>query len=187
MSNQNQLAGLTIRDAVPADIPLCHALDHTYQTDFVWQINIQGDSRQRNISLRQERLPRSMDVTYTPYTDNLSVALSGNEAFLIAANRDNSQLYGYLVMTQDKVKPTATLRDIVVSKAYRRQGVATRLLSIARRWALSHNIERIFAQTQTKNFPAIQLLQKTGYAFCGYNDQYFENQDIAIFFAQALH
>jgi RimJ/RimL family protein N-acetyltransferase len=37
---------------------------------------------------------------------------------------------------------------------------------------------------QSKNLPAIRLAQKFGYEFCGYNDQYYINQDVALFFAK---
>jgi hypothetical protein len=40
---------------------------------------------------------------------------------------------------------------------------------------------------QTKNYPAISFCQKHGMTFCGFNDRHFANQDIALFFALALH
>jgi RimJ/RimL family protein N-acetyltransferase len=39
---------------------------------------------------------------------------------------------------------------------------------------------------QSKNHPAIQLAHKLGFEFCGYNDHYFSNQDIALFFSRPL-
>jgi hypothetical protein len=39
---------------------------------------------------------------------------------------------------------------------------------------------------QPKNYPAICLAQKLGFDLCGYNDRYFANQDIALFFAKNL-
>jgi RimJ/RimL family protein N-acetyltransferase len=38
----------------------------------------------------------------------------------------------------------------------------------------------------SKNNAAIRLAQKLGYEFCGYNDHYYETQDIAIFFGRTL-
>jgi hypothetical protein len=41
-------------------------------------------------------------------------------------------------------------------------------------------------EMQSKNYPAIQLAQKLGFDFCGYNDNYFDNQDIAILFSKPI-
>jgi ribosomal protein S18 acetylase RimI-like enzyme len=41
-------------------------------------------------------------------------------------------------------------------------------------------------ETQTKNHPAICFYRKHGFVFCGFNDRYYTNQDIALFFAQNL-
>jgi RimJ/RimL family protein N-acetyltransferase len=38
----------------------------------------------------------------------------------------------------------------------------------------------------SKNVPAIRLAQKLGFEFCGYNDAYYETQDIAIFFGRSI-
>ena len=39
---------------------------------------------------------------------------------------------------------------------------------------------------QSKNFPAICFAQKHGLNFCGYNDRYYHNQDLALFFGMVL-
>jgi RimJ/RimL family protein N-acetyltransferase len=38
----------------------------------------------------------------------------------------------------------------------------------------------------SKNNSAIRLAQKLGFEFCGYNDQYYENKDIALFFGRLI-
>lgn len=179
--------GLVIRDGIAADIPACLKLDHRYETEYVWQINIHGDTQQRNITLRRERLPRSMEVTHPAGEQRLRHGLSPAHAFLVAAGGTTNTPYGYLIMTHDPLDDTAHIRDLVVDKPYRRAGIGTRLVNVAARWAAARGVQRIFAETQTKNYPAIQLYLRAGYAFCGFNDQYFDNQDIAIFFCQALN
>ena len=39
---------------------------------------------------------------------------------------------------------------------------------------------------QSKNNPAIRLAQKMGFAFAGYSDRYYRDQDIALFFCLEL-
>jgi hypothetical protein len=39
---------------------------------------------------------------------------------------------------------------------------------------------------QTKNYPAIQFARAQGFVFCGFNDHYYMNQDIALFFGRGV-
>jgi ribosomal protein S18 acetylase RimI-like enzyme len=70
--------------------------------------------------------------------------------------------------------------------ANRRQGVASALLGAAQDWASARSHRRLILEMQSKNVPGIRLAQKFGYEFCGYNDHYYLNQDVALFFAKAL-
>jgi ribosomal protein S18 acetylase RimI-like enzyme len=40
-------------------------------------------------------------------------------------------------------------------------------------------------EIQTKNHPAISFAQKHGFQFCGYNERYYPNGDIALFFSRS--
>jgi RimJ/RimL family protein N-acetyltransferase len=53
-------------------------------------------------------------------------------------------------------------------------------------WALERGVRRLVIETQSKNQACIRLAQKFGYEFCGYNDQYYPTQDVALFFGRAL-
>jgi RimJ/RimL family protein N-acetyltransferase len=41
-------------------------------------------------------------------------------------------------------------------------------------------------EMHSKNMAAVRLAMKMGFEFCGYNDQYYANQDIALFFSALL-
>jgi len=41
-------------------------------------------------------------------------------------------------------------------------------------------------EMQAKNHAGISLARKLGYDFCGFNDHYFANHDIAVFFTYIL-
>jgi ribosomal protein S18 acetylase RimI-like enzyme len=56
----------------------------------------------------------------------------------------------------------------------------------ARKWARKRGLRSIQAEATTKNYPALCFYQKLGFQFCGYNDSYYANQDIALFFVLAL-
>jgi len=39
---------------------------------------------------------------------------------------------------------------------------------------------------QSKNHPAISFFQRHGFKFCGYNERYYRNQDIGLYFGRGL-
>jgi hypothetical protein len=39
---------------------------------------------------------------------------------------------------------------------------------------------------QSKKYPAICFLEKNGFDFCGYNERFYRNQDIALYFGRGL-
>ena len=68
----------------------------------------------------------------------------------------------------------------------RREGIGTALILAAQDWGIEHGARRIMLEIHSKNHPAIQMARKLNYEFCGYNDNYFPNQDIALFFSRSL-
>lgn len=175
-----------IRDGLSTDIDACLTLNHSYETDYVWQVNMQDIGGEWRITLREDRLPRPMTITYPVSQKRLHHALKAEHGFLVATSQTDNHVLGYLTITVDAPTQTATIRDVVVDLDYRHRGIALRLLRVARHWAAQHNCERLQAETQTINYPAIQLYKRAGYRFCGFNDQHFANQDIAVYFSQTI-
>ncbi|GAB4508568.1 MAG: hypothetical protein OHK0046_01380 [Anaerolineae bacterium] len=178
--------GFIIRDGLESDIPACLSLDHTYTTEYVWQMTLHPDTGQVNVLLKTERLPREMEGMHQPSEERLRLALPEQQCFLVAAGKDEPEILGYLTMRKDEVHHIALVQDVVVSRPYRGRRIATRLLRVARQWALEQELKILTIEIQTKNFPAIQFCQQAGLSFSGFNDHYFSNQDIALFFSQTL-
>lgn len=178
---------LLIRDAVATDIPYCQNLDNQYETDYVWQMNIFQDVGERRITLKEERLPRTLQTVYPIDVQRLQSSLPDEHCFIVAVNKATPEImFGFLTMRHERFHNMAIISDIVVDAAYRRRKIGLRLLSIAQQWAVERQINQLMIETQTKNHPAILFCQRAGLTFCGFNDQYFENQDIAVFFGQNL-
>jgi GNAT superfamily N-acetyltransferase len=175
-----------IRDGLETDIPACLELDHQYETDFVWQMSVEGEPGQQRITFKTQRLPRTLEAVYPASEHRMHLALPPEHCFLVAVAKEDGHVLGYLTMRSDPVYQSAIIQDIVISRAFRRLRMGTRLLNIARQWAKEHDLNRLTLETQTKNFPSIAFCQGSGFHFCGYNDQYFPNQDIALFFSQSL-
>jgi GNAT superfamily N-acetyltransferase len=177
-----------IRDGVEDDFQACIQIDHSYETEYVWQVQMHHEDYRDewNITLKVERLPRFIEIEYPADISRLRLTAPDNHCFLVAANRENTQIFGYLAMIHDRAHHFGQILDVVVTRPYRRFQIGTRLLNVARRWAKERYLTRILIQTQTKNFPAINFCQQSGFSFCGFNDRYFPNQDIAIFFSQSM-
>lgn len=174
-----------IRLAISTDISILMGSDHSYESDYVWQLDLQRRPDQINTVLRQVRLPRSVHVTYPRDPFALADELNTRSAVLVAVSGSNRPI-GYLCMDEQMSSALVMVTDLVVVPEMRRQGVATALLLAAQNWAVERNNRKMILEMQSKNHPAIQLAQKQGYEFCGYNDQYYANQDVALFFGRLI-
>lgn len=176
-----------IRDAMVTDVDACLALDHSYESDYVWRMvsNTSIDGYQINFS--KERLARRNEITHPADDIRLRLALPREICYLVAVGKDDPIVAGYLTLRPDPIHKIGLIQDIVVARQFRQLGVGSRLLAVARRWAQEQGVKQLMVEVPTKNYPAIQFLQNRGLHFCGFNDRYFRNQDISVFFGQSLN
>jgi ribosomal protein S18 acetylase RimI-like enzyme len=178
------MADVQIRSAIATDISALMAIDHSGQTDYVWQMDVQHDDGQIGAIFREIRLPRAVSVNYPRSISALSESWNRRSGMLVAVI--DGQVVGYVRANDVILARTAWLTDLVVAPRYRRQGIAGALVSAAQSWAVQRNNHRALLEMPSKNSPAIRFAQKQGYEFCGYNDQYYESQDIALFFGRFI-
>jgi len=173
-----------VRPAVAPDIPRLMALDHTSISDYVWQLELRRDAAQVTVSFREVRLPRSIDVKYPRDPFSLNDEWNRRDLLLVAVHEEKP--VGYISITEEHTSAVAWVTDIVVTSDLRRRGAASALLTAAQAWALGRGVRRLILVMQSKNQGCIRLAQKFGFEFCGYNDQYYPTQDVALFFGRAL-
>lgn len=183
MMAQNALS-FVIRAAHEDDLSACIALDHSSVSDYVWQVEVDQTQGRISFTFHTARLPRSVTLGYPKGTQNLVDSWQRYDCFLVAASEE--RIYGYLTMRLDHVPGVGWINDLVVDHPWRRRGVGSALLRQTRQWASNHLLRRITIETQTKNYPAIAFCEHHGLAFCGFNDRHYPNQDIAVFFSQAV-
>jgi ribosomal protein S18 acetylase RimI-like enzyme len=174
----------TIRDAKEEDLATCLQLDLSYETEYVWQMDIRDDNGAIAVSLSTVRLPRPMRVIYPRSAESLALTLQKHDTFLVVELA--GVVRSYLTMRVDSGTGSAWVTDIAVGRSWRRQQMGTALLGEAYNRARDQHARRITIETQTKNYPAICFCQKQGLSFCGFNDRYYPNQDIALFFGQTV-
>lgn len=177
---------IQIRKAEPEDIEICLAtIDPSYITDHVWQLIEQAENDATTLTFRLTRLPRPLRVEYPRSLTDLGADLKKEGACLLVAEQDG-RIRGLLDLVVADWHQTGWLKHLVVIEPLRRQRIGTQLLRTALAWAESQGLRAIMADCQTKNYPAIAFYRKSGFTFCGYNDKYYVNKDIALFFAYTL-
>ncbi len=173
-----------IRPAVAPDLPILMAIDHSCQSDYVWQMDVLKEEGTTGAVFREIRLPRTVKVPYPRPVETLFENWN-KRAGLLTASIDE-EVIGYIRMNDMVIPNTAWLSDMVVSPRYRRQGVGMALVLAAQSWAKDRKNRRSLLEMSSKNHPAVCLAKKLGYEFCGYNDNYYETKDIALFFGYTL-
>ncbi len=176
---------IEIRPAEVSDLTHLVKIEHTYQSLYVWQMDRLIEDGQIVINFRQTRLPRPVKVEYAGSHPLLNKEnWSRYQAVLVAAIELTP--VGYIGLSDQFAPKTLWVTDCVVREDLRRQGIGSALVLAAQEWGAEHGFRKAILETQSKNHPAIQLARKLGYEFCGYNDHYFANQDIALFFSRSL-
>jgi GNAT superfamily N-acetyltransferase len=159
-------------------------LDHSYTTDHVWQMEVREEGGVVSSIFRESSLPREVKVDYPRQNASLVAGWQRSDGFMVA--EDEQTIRGYVALTAQDETGTAWVGDLVVDRAWRRQGVGTMLLKAAVEWGRTNDLSRLVIQVPTKNYPAIRFCQSRGLAFCGYSDRYWLNRDIALFFGESL-
>jgi ribosomal protein S18 acetylase RimI-like enzyme len=178
------MENLIIRPVALADFPYLAEIDHSYHTDYVWQMDIKTQKREVVISMREVRLPRSMRVEYPKEINSLGQGVKDGRGFFVAELDDEP--VGYINLSRENNPELIQVTDLVVSRRLRRHGIALALISAAQTWALQEGAKHLVLEMQSKNHPAICMANKIGFEFCGYSDHYYANQDIALFFTKRV-
>jgi ribosomal protein S18 acetylase RimI-like enzyme len=181
------MPAIEIRPAKEEDISTITQFDHSYTTDHVWQMDRQlemdTEEPQFGAFFRKVRLPRSVHVDYPRNPKLLVEDWNLRSALLVAVLND--EVVGYTSLAQNNAISTIWMTDLIVTTTLRRHGIGSALVLAALEWSGTHPYcRRLVLEMQPKNHPAIRLAQKMRFEFCGYNDHYYSNNDIALHFAR---
>ncbi len=175
---------IEIRPAMATDIHALAALEHSYTSDHVWQMDFRSEGDTVNVSFREVRLPRSVQVQYPHNPQTLLDDWATRDGLLVADLESNPA--GYISLALNPQLGAARITNLAVARRLRRQKIGSSLVMAGQDWAVHHEMQRLILEVQPKNYPAIQMAKKLGFELCGYNDHYFANHDIALFFSKWL-
>lgn len=175
---------IQIRAMEPADLQAISEIDHSYHTEYVWQMEMIREGDRSGVTFKEVRLPRAMKVEYPrmPW-DDLAQAKEGVQAYISTVS---NEIGGYIRLDSRQAGGGVWIKDIAVRRRFRRQGIASAMIVRAENYALENGYRRIFLEMQSKNHPGISLAAKLGFEFSGFADQFYANQDIAVFFARRI-
>jgi ribosomal protein S18 acetylase RimI-like enzyme len=166
------------------DLAACLALDGSYETDRVWQVTQQVDEGEVTARFRTASLPRAMRVPYPSWGEALLKHQERGDLILVAS--EASEVRGYIDQESQPDQGLAWLHHLVVAPAFRRKGLGATLLARGMQHARQASLTQLMTVVQSKNYPAIMFLQTNGFKFCGYNERYYRNQDIGLYFGRGL-
>jgi len=173
---------IEIRSANSNDIEALTAFEHSYYSEYVWQMSLDVSAENVQVEFRRTHLPRRVFVSYPRNRKMIFANLDKAEAFLIALL--SKQPVGYLKIEAQKESNVARVSDLVISAPMRRQGIASGLLYAAMDFVAHRHFHTLVLEMQSKNDPAIKMANKLGFSFCGFRDHFFPNQELALFFSR---
>jgi len=173
---------IELRPVDQNDIESLTVFEHGYYSEFVWQVSMETDPANLQAGLRRTHLPRRVFVPYPRAKEIIFGDLTGVEAFLVALMEDRP--VGYIKVLAEPGGKVLRVTDVVVSAPMRRQGIASGLLLAVMNMASSREYLYVVMEMQSRNDPAVSLAEKMGLTFCGFRDNYFPNQDMALFFSR---
>lgn len=175
---------INIRPAISPDIPKLISLDHDYATGYVWQMSLDLTDVQTQVSFREVKLPREVHVNYPRSIRRLADSWTERDLLLLA--EEGEAVRGYISLQLGLAPASAWVEDLVVDRLQRRKGIGSALVLAAQDWCGRKGLHRITLEMQPKNYPAIQFASYLGFEFSGYNDQFYRDQEIAIFFSSFI-
>ncbi|MBA3533012.1 MAG: GNAT family N-acetyltransferase [Ardenticatenales bacterium] len=191
---------ITIRLAQLEDLALCLELDTSYVSDEVWQMYLEPGAGPQGVAVRfrATRLPRAMTAHYPRDRAELWGNWQQQDCFLVACleqtlqDPDSGQesmverIVGYIDLHEQRWQRAGWVQNLVVDGPFRKRGIGEALLRAAATWARAESLRRLILEAPTKNGAALHFFHNRGAEFCGFNDRYYTNGDIAVFFEYRL-
>jgi len=175
---------IEIRPATQTDLDEMLSINHGYTSTHVMQMDLTQDVSTIGVTFRNVRLPRAVRVNYPRSGENLIHSWSQTNSTFVGCI--GKEIVAYIGLEELEATGVVKVRDIVVRESKRRLGIASGMLLASEDWAARRRDRMILLEIQARNNPGISLARKLGYQFTGYQDHYFPNADMALFFSKLI-
>ena len=159
-------------------------MDLRFESDYVWKTQMLEGLDSFESSFQRIRLPQTIRVSFQAYSmANLETLIRQRE---ILSVRYEDNVIGYVRLEQDETVNRIILKSGGVMPEYRNKGVGTVLLDRICEIARHNRIRSLVCMVQAKNDPTIHFLLARGFVFCGYQEFFFRNMEIGMFFSKSI-
>ncbi|WP_424568764.1 GNAT family N-acetyltransferase [Streptomyces sp. CH-036] len=163
-----------IRTATPEDAGLVEALDGSFTTATVFQV----ETAENGFTLREMVVDPPLtkvfpdDEDEDDSTDEGDQELQGDPTFLAVA--PDGSLAGFVSVAYARWNRRLTIEDIEVAPDHRGRGVGRALMSRAEEFARERGAGHVWLEVTNINAPAIHAYRRMGFALCGLDTSLYE-------------
>ncbi|MGW4837235.1 GNAT family N-acetyltransferase [Streptomyces globisporus] len=167
-----------IRTATPEDTGLVEALDGSFTTATVFQV----ETAENGFTLRETVVDPPLTKVFPEDEDDEGDGDSGTEGdqgpqgdptFLAVA--PDGALAGFVSVAYARWNRRLTIEDIEVAPDHRGRGVGRALMSRAEEYARERGAGHIWLEVTNINAPAIHAYRRMGFALCGLDTSLYES------------
>lgn len=181
VDDRSPVSEIVIRPLTQADIERLPEMELNFQAEAYLAVEkvVEG----LNVTWRLVERPLDPPFISVDYNideqDQTEIAqrLKENDGLYLVAEHQG-RLVALLDLEREAWRDTGMIWNIVVDRAYRRQGLGTRLIQRAITWGRRRRLRALALETQTNNLPACRFYQKMGFQLCGLDDHFYSNHDI---------
>ncbi len=159
-------------------------MDVSYETEYVWQLQSSVHADVPMVGFVQVRLPRTITLR-DPLWGGTADPPQPEHASLIVAEV-LGVVDGFAFVVPDEPRDVDALWMLAVRPRARRRELGVRLARAAIEAARTGGRRALCATVQARNFPAIRMLQASGFVLTGYDEQYYPSNDVGLRFAHRL-
>jgi len=174
----------TIRPLLARDLSRLNELDPGFTSDSVIEVHKSGAGLAVAWNLLERRLAqpddqgRRYDLSPAELEELRARLEAGDGLYLVA--EDAGRIVGLLDLECSAWNNTGWLWNLLIDRAYRRQGLGRRFFERAIAWARRRGLRALIIETQSNNAPACHFYAALGCELVGLNDFYYSNEDLAL-------
>ena len=174
---------MIIRKAMLEDLKKCAKVDGTLQTDRIFRLSAVRENDKYHIKLEAEPLATPTVIQYIHNPDRLNDTVRDGE---VIVSDDNGKIVGYSEIRLVKWNKSCWVINVVVDNAYRKQGVATKMMERVKLSAKEFGMRTLMFDGSMLNYPVYKFCLKNGFRICGMNDSYYPDNTPALFMCYNL-
>lgn len=176
------MAEIEIGAATIDEYPQIAQIDLSFDSEYVWKTQMLEELDSFESSFQRIRLPKKIHVSFQAYNPATLESLIMQREILSVRYED--RVIGYLRLEQDETVNRLILKTGGIVPEYRGKGIGSVLLDRVAEIARHNNIRSLVCMVQAKNDPAVRFLMGRGFVFSGYQEFFFRNMEIGLFFSR---